>query len=196
MIPILILAAGGSTRMRGTDKLLEPVGGVPLLRVQAKRALATGQPVFVALPAADHPRTAALDGLGVTVLPIPAAAEGMSGTLRDAVAVLPAAPAFMLVLADLVAITTIDLLTVLAAWRDDSAHLIWRGATTDGKPGHPIIFAGSLRPEFAKLKGDTGGASIVRANAHKTHLVALPANHARQDLDTPEDWAKWRGTNG
>ena len=61
MIPILILAAGQSARMRGRDKLAEPVGGVPLLRRQAAMAAEVGD-VCVALPRADHPRAALLDG--------------------------------------------------------------------------------------------------------------------------------------
>lgn len=192
MIPILILAAGGSSRMRGADKLLEPVGGVPLLRVQAERALATGHPVFVALPRADHPRAAALDGLEVTILSVPQAVEGMSGTMRGAIAQLPDAPAFMMLLADLVAIDTADMLAVLAACGNHPANLIWRGATTTGKPGHPIIFDASLRPAFQGLQGDTGGDPIVRPLGDHTCLVPLPDNRARLDLDTPEDWQAWR----
>lgn len=192
MIPILILAAGGSTRMRGADKLLEPVGGVPLLRVQAERALATGHPVFIALPRADHPRAAVLDGLDATILTVPQAAEGMSGSMRGAVAQLPDAPAFMIVLADLVALETSDMQAVLAAHTGQPDHLIWRGATAEGKPGHPIIFDASLRPAFQALHGDTGGDPIVRSLADHTCLVPLPGNRARLDLDTPEDWQAWR----
>ena len=47
MIPIVILAAGASSRMRGRDKLLELVDGVALLRRQVERALNTGAKVFV-----------------------------------------------------------------------------------------------------------------------------------------------------
>ncbi|WP_372805911.1 NTP transferase domain-containing protein, partial [Loktanella salsilacus] len=50
MIPILILAAGTSSRMRGADKLSMMVGGQPLLRRIAMQAAAVGD-TFVAL---DH----------------------------------------------------------------------------------------------------------------------------------------------
>ena len=66
-IPIILLAAGQSSRMRGRDKLLEMVDGQPLLRRQAAMALAvTDAPVLVALPAAPHPRYDAIEGLAVT----------------------------------------------------------------------------------------------------------------------------------
>lgn len=195
MMPILILAAGGSTRMRGADKLLEPVAGTPLLRVLAQRAHATGQPVYVALPAADHPRADVIRDLGVHLLAVPEAAEGMSGTMRGAVAQLPQTPAFMLLLGDLVAIRTEDMATVIKAHHEHPDHLIWRGATVDGKPGHPIIFDASLRPAFQTLTGDSGGDPIVRPLADQTCLVPLADDRARLDLDTPEDWQNWRKNN-
>ena len=64
MIPILILAAGQSTRMRGRDKLLEPVDGMPLLRQRVLTALAVSRQVSITLPDRDHPR-------GTTVFDLP-----------------------------------------------------------------------------------------------------------------------------
>ncbi len=192
MIPILILAAGSSSRMRGRDKLLEDVGGVPLIRRQAQRTIKTGHPVFVALPARTHPRFEAINDLPVTVLAVPQASEGMSGTLRGAVAQLPDADAFMMVLGDLVDLETTDLSAVLSAYDAHPNHLVWRGATDDGKPGHPIIFDASLRSKFAKLNGDGGAACIVDPLHDQTCLIKLTGPRARLDLDTPEDWADWR----
>lgn len=192
MMPILLLAAGGSTRMRGRDKLLENIDGVPLIQRQAKRALATEHPVYVALPNASHPRQAALAKLQVTCLIVPEAAEGMSGTMRGAVKQLRPDGAFMMLLGDLVAINTADMQAIFRAHADNPSNLIWRGATQDGKPGHPIIFDGSLRSEFNKLQGDGGGETIVQPLWEQTHLTKLASNHARLDLDTPEDWNRWR----
>ncbi len=194
MIPILILAAGGSTRMRGKDKLLEDVGGQPLLRRQVRRAIATGHPVFVALPGPNHPREDAISDLDVTTLVVPEAAEGMSGTMRGAMAQLPGHDAFMMLLGDLVAIDTDDMQAVFAAHNANPDHVIWRGATQGGKPGHPIIFDGSLRLAFKDLSGDSGGETLVKPHASQTHLTRFSDDRARYDLDTPEDWAKWRRT--
>ncbi len=196
MIPILILAGGTSSRMAGRDKLLEPVGGVPLLRVMADRAVATGHPVFVALPADAPDRVAALAGAGVTILRLPEAAEGMSGTLRAGVAALPACRAFLVLLADLPDLTTADLRAVIAAWETDPARPVWRGATPDGRAGHPILFDAGLRPRFADLSGDAGGAAIAGPLADRTGLVRFADNRARRDLDTPADWRAWRDETG
>ena len=132
MIPILILAAGQSKRMRGADKMLEDAAGQPLLRRQVMMAADTGQPVFVALPKGDAGRRAAIAGFDMTIIRCADAAEGLSGSLRNSVAQLPDAPAFMVLLADLVALETSDLRKVIAARDADPDALIWRGATADG----------------------------------------------------------------
>jgi CTP:molybdopterin cytidylyltransferase MocA len=195
MIPILILAAGRSSRMGDRDKLLEDVCGVPLLRKQALMACKTGQPVFVAIGRDDDKREATIADLDLTVLRITDADEGMGATMRVAVAQLPPAPAFMIVLGDLVALETVDLTMLQDAYAANPDHLIWRGATEDGKAGHPIIFEDSLRSKFSTLAGDRGGETIVAAARDQTMLVKIPGNHARLDLDTPQDWADWRAAN-
>ena len=192
MMPILILAAGSSARMRGEDKLLQDVGGQPLLRKQVQMALALGAPVFVALRPGADARADVIADLDATVLTVPEATEGMSGTMRGAIAQLPDCAAFMMLLGDLVALETSDLGAVLDAYHAKPDHMIWRGATEDGKPGHPIIFDASLRPDFATLQGDGGGEALVKPLTAQTCQVALPGNRARFDLDTPEEWAAWR----
>jgi len=196
-IPIILLAAGQSTRMGGHDKLLETVDGMPLLRRQALMALAAkAGPVFVTLPPAPHPRYDVIDDFEVTVVPVPDAAEGMNASLRHGVAALPPdATATMMLLADLPDLTTEDLITCLRAVDLSSDTSIWRGATEDGKPGHPIIFAAKHFAAFAKLTGDSGGRDIVAAAQDQTQLIPLPGQHARRDLDTPQAWEAWRREN-
>ncbi|PUB12810.1 CTP:molybdopterin cytidylyltransferase MocA [Yoonia sediminilitoris] len=181
--------------MRGKDKLLETVDATPLLRVQALRALATQQPVFVAISDHQEERKAVLSGLDVTILTVHNASEGMSGTLRDAVAQLPDADAFMVMLGDLVGIKTTDLQKVLDARQHHRDYLIWRGATDSSEPGHPIIFDASLRPLFADISGDNGAEMVVKSLRNQVFLVPLDGRRARLDLDTPEEWEAWRNSS-
>ncbi|MFG6591208.1 NTP transferase domain-containing protein [Sulfitobacter sp. 1A12157] len=191
-LPVILLAAGAATRMRGRDKLMEDIGGEPLLRRQARLARGIG-PVTVALPPAPHPRYRVLSGLDITPLPIPEAAEGMGASLRRAFATLPLdTPAAMVLLADMPALEASDLSHLAAAVDLTGETLIWRATTEDGKPGHPIVFAAALFDQLKQLHGDDGGRAIVRAAADRMQLVPLPGQRARRDLDTPEDWAAWR----
>jgi CTP:molybdopterin cytidylyltransferase MocA len=197
---ILVLAAGASSRMRGTDKLLEPVAGEALLTRSARVAAATGCPVLVSLPPGRPDRAAALLGLPVTPLVVPDAAEGMSASLRAGVAAAQRAagegPAGLMVLpADMPAFTTAALAEVAAAFAA-APGLIWRGAAADGAAGHPAVFPRALWPELARVTGDRGGRDVLRAHAGRVATVSLPGRMALTDLDTPEDWAAWRASGG
>ena len=197
-IPIILLAAGQSSRMRGRDKLLERVDNQPLLRRQACLALAvTGGPVFITLPPAPHPRYDVLAGLTTpTLVPVPDAADGINASLKRGFAMLPhTCKAVMVLLSDLPELNESDLKKVLQAVDLESGNTIWRGATSAGKPGHPTVFAACHFARFAALSGDVGGRDIVAAAADSTVLVPLPDNHALLDLDTPEEWEAWRRTN-
>ena len=190
---ILILAAGASKRMRGADKLLEVIDGVAQIRRIADMALDTGADVYVAL-SPDHPlRAAALRNLPLKVLQIADAAQGMAASIRTANAAIPAGP-IMLLLADLPDITTADLQQMIAAYSDQTSIL--RGTAADGTPGHPVILPDWLRPELATLIGDKGAHAVLQRHATGVRHIALPANHAITDLDTPEDWAAWRAQMG
>lgn len=192
-ISILILAAGQSSRMRGADKLMQPIENEPLLRRSVCIALQSGiGPVHVALPPEPHPRYTALLGLNVTTTPIPDADEGMNASLRRGVAAISDhSSAIMILLADLPDLTAHDLRMVAEAVDLEPEFSIWRGATETGKPGHPVVFGSELFADLAKLTGDSGAQSVVQHHQSNTHLVPLAGEHARTDLDTPEAWAEW-----
>lgn len=190
--PVIVLAAGASRRMRGRDKLLENVDGMPLVRVQAIKArAATLAGVFVTLPQAPHARYEALLGLDLTTVPVPDAAEGLSASLRRGLDALPEDTArVMVLLADLPDITVQDMKIVAQAVEKDTDAQVWRGMTKGGKPGHPIVFDSAVFGALKNLTGD-GGAKELLAGRDLCQ-VPLPGNRALADLDTPEDWATWR----
>lgn len=193
-IPVILLAAGQSSRMRGSDKLMQLIDGQPLVRRQAKlaRAVTTG-PVIAALPPQPHDRYQALVDLDLQLLPVPDADEGMNASLRRAFEAVPKhAPGAMLLLGDLPDLTESDLRIILQDVDFKSNTRIWRGATQDGKPGHPVVFSADLFDQFKTLSGDSGGREVVQSAKGRVALVTLPGHRARRDLDTPEDWAAWR----
>lgn len=190
MRTILIPAAGSASRMRGTDKLLEPVEGVPVLARLAAAAVAAGARVLVTLPdegsAFALGRRRALAGRAVEILPV-AAAEGMAASIRAGAAA--TGGALMVLPADMPEIGAAEIGAVWEA-AEREPDRIWRGAGAAGTPGHPVVFPPSLRAELAALSGDTGGRAII--DRHGAGLVRLPGRAAILDLDTPEAWAAWR----
>ncbi|MFN3938195.1 MAG: NTP transferase domain-containing protein [Gemmobacter sp.] len=193
-VAILIPAAGSARRMRGRDKLLEPVDGVPLLRRQARAALAVTPLVVVTLREAAGDRAAALAGLAVRIVELgAAAAEGMAASIRHGVAAAEGtgADALAILPADMPEIGADDLARVLTAQAEDPRAIL-RGAAEDGTPGHPVLFPRDLWPDLARCSGDEGARAVLRRHADRIRAVLLPGRHALTDLDTPEDWAAWR----
>jgi molybdenum cofactor cytidylyltransferase len=191
---LLVLAAGASSRMRGADKLLEPVDGVALIARTVGAALATGLPVIVALRPDRPARAEAIAGMAVERVTVPDAAEGMGASLRSAAAAAPEGAGLVVILADMPEITAEDLAALVAAFEAASGDKVVRAASEDGRPGQPVIFPARLRPALMALRGDTGGRDILKAETQV--LVPLPGRRALVDLDTPEDFAAWRGGSG
>jgi molybdenum cofactor cytidylyltransferase len=196
-VHILILAAGASSRMRGRDKLLEPIKGKPILRLVAETAVATGSPVLVTLPSESPLRHNALAGCAVQSVVVPDAALGMSRSiLRGLDAIRSGDPrpddGVMILPADMPGFSAKVLADLIARFRAEP-ELIWRGASVDGRPGHPAIFPADLWDALAAITGDEGGRSVLQAHKERVRVVPLPGEMALLDLDTPEDWATYRG---
>lgn len=190
MIATAILAAGSARRMRGADKLLEPVGGTPVLRRLAQPAAATGGPVAVTLRAPDPDRAAVLAGLDLTPLPVPDAAEGMAASIRAAArwAGEIGAQGLILCPGDLPELGAQDFAALAQALDPEGPPL--RATDAQGTPGHPVAFPARLLPELARVTGDAGARGVLAA--HPPRLIVRPGRGPTLDLDTPEAWAAWR----
>ncbi len=177
--------------MRGADKLLEIVDGVPVLLRQARAALASGATVVVCLPTDRPRRDAVLAGLGVKRVRVDDAEEGMAASIRAGVRAVPrGATGAMILPADMPEIDADDLSRMLTAFTAAGRTGIVRGMSETGDPGHPVVFPRRLFPDLAALSGDEGARRL--CEGEKVELVRLPGTHALTDLDTPEDWAAWR----
>ena len=192
---ILVLAAGASSRMRGLDKLMQPIEGIPLLRRSVMAAQNTGAKVWVTLPATPGPRDTALEGLPVSLVRVAHPERGMAESLKLGVAAIPPDCPILLFLADLPEIGTDDLLAILRA-QSETPELILRATTEFGQPGHPVLFPAWARQDLLAVDGDIGARAVLAAHSGKIRAIALPGLRAVTDLDTPEAWADWRAKRG
>lgn len=186
---IVILAAGQSSRMRGLDKLLLPVGSEPQLRRVSRAALATGCHVIVALSAAFPNRAACIADLAVQGAQVADPTEGIAGSIRAAAQQVARGAAVMIVPADMPALGYSDFATIVAAHMLAPSAIL-RGAAQQ-RAGHPVVIPADLVPELQQVRGDIGARDLIAAHADRLRLVALPGQNATLDLDTPEEWAEW-----
>ena len=190
-VEVLILAAGAGRRMRGADKLMQEVGGRPLLAHLVAEAVASrADAVRVMLPEGSDRAGVVPPDLIVTV---PDPGEGMAASIRAGLAArAPEADAVIVMLADMPEIAAADLDRLIAGYSPADGREIVRATDADGTPGHPILFGARFFETLARIEGDRGARDILRDAAEFTVEVALAGKAATTDLDTPEAWAEWR----
>jgi molybdenum cofactor cytidylyltransferase len=183
----VLLAAGRSTRMGGTNKLLAEVDGVPMVRRAAERLLAApvAGSVCVLGHQADEVR-ATLKGLDIDFAENPDFASGLSSSLKAGIAALPEEVLGALIcLADMPAIESSDLARLVEAFRETDGKAVIR-ATHEGKRGNPVILPRNLFSSIASISGDTGARHIIESGAVPVVEVEFGAA-ASLDIDTPAD---------
>ena len=193
---ILIPAAGAASRMGARDKLLEDVGGEALLYRVARRALATGKDVVVTVPPTAEGRSALLEGLEserLSIVPVRDAAEGMAASLRRGAEKAVHHAGMMILPGDMPDIETPHLQDVARHFSTNQNRPA-RAVSSAGVPGHPVILPARMLCAVGKLSGDQGARALLARE--EVTCVPLPDDVALTDLDTPEDWARWRARQG
>jgi len=187
-VGIILLAAGGSSRL-GQPKQLLPYEGRPLLRRAAETALASQcRPVIVVLGAEIPACSAALQGLPVEIVINEAWREGLASSIRAGLNYLELknirVAAAILSVADQPHLTATMLDLLVEQRRFTGKKIV--AAQYAGVPGPPALFAGSLFPELLKLAGDEGARRVLQAHPAEVALVPFPEGSL--DVDTPADY--------
>ncbi len=182
----ILLAAGSSTRFGGF-KLMHPIDGVPMVLKSALAMKAALGAVLVAVRP-ESPCLPTLSGQAdIEILECSRAAEGMGGTLAQAVAALPPdAGGYIVALADMPFIEPQSIRAV--------AEAIARGAPLAapayrGERGHPVGIAASYRDELLALQGDAGAREIIKRDAALIQMIEVEDAGVLRDIDTPQDLA-------
>ena len=190
-ISAVILAAGEATRMGGPDKLTFLVGGMPLLRKLAVEALhSRSAEVVVALRPDQQERMSALSGLDVGIAGVERARDGLSESLKSGIAATsPKADGAMILLADMPEIQTRHINLLIDGFRP--GHIVQAG--DEGRnPGNPVIIPRCLFPAVLRLSGDVGARQLIEDSGLPCIRTELPGSSSRLDLDTREQWRRWR----
>jgi molybdenum cofactor cytidylyltransferase len=185
-VEIVLLAAGRSSRMGGSNKLLALFDGKPLVRRTAERALGSKASSTVVVTGHQRERVRqALAGLDVIFADNPDFADGLSSSLKAGIARVGAdAAGAMIVLGDMPGISSADLDRLIEAFRRDGGHSVVRAAH-DGRRGNPVLLPRALFPAIAHLEGDTGARHLVEAEGLDVIDVEI-GDGASIDVDTRE----------
>jgi len=188
----VILAAGGSSRMGSVKQLLD-IGGRTLLAHTVDVVLDSGTwPVCVVLGAHAGEIRTHLTHAGILVVDNADWRTGMASSIRAGIsAVLEASPgleALLVTPGDLPALAAGDIVALAGLHR--SSGLV-SAARYAGRLGAPAVFGRSHLGDLMNLKGDQGARRILNADPSKVAAADLPS--LAFDLDTPSDYAAWKG---
>ena len=191
-VGIILLAAGGSTRL-GSPKQLLVYRGTTLLRRAAETALATGcRPVVAVLGSGAERLRAELAGLDVRPVDNPDWTRGMGTSVRLGTAALDAETAgALLMLCDQPLVTAAHLTTLVTAFRQQAGAGIVAAAYHD-TVGVPVLFSRAYFEELRALPDDAGAKPILRR--HRDAVLPVPMPEAAVDIDTREQYKRLAGS--
>jgi molybdenum cofactor cytidylyltransferase len=186
VIAAVVLAGGASTRF-GSQKLLAPLGGRPVVRWSVEGVLASAvEEVVVVLGYEAAGVRRALAGLPVRCVENAGYAEGMSTSLHAGVAALPAhTQAAVVALGDQPSVGPRVVDALIGEYRTSGGKIV--APLYHGIRGTPVLFAETLFAELLATSGDEGARGVIGRDPSRVSLVeihrALPP-----DVDTPAEY--------
>jgi molybdenum cofactor cytidylyltransferase len=189
LLPVggIVLAAGRSSRMPGSQKLLLDIDGVPMVR-HVLEAASEGGCHQTAVVYAEEDVRRAIDGRAELVFNAKAH-TGMASSLQVGVrAMRPEIEGAMVLLGDQPLVGSRTVATLLRAWRrEGSRPAVAASSGTDGW-APPVILARELWDQILALKGDAGARQVLHGKPELLDVVPAPGRP--DDIDTPDDYAK------
>lgn len=189
-VAAIVLAAGSSRRM-GTNKLLLPLEGEPLVRRTVRRCLAADFDRVVVVLGHESARVrAALDGLACETVENADHARGVGTSIRAGIGfVAEAVDAAAVVLADMPYVTTDMLRTVTSWYRATRPPVVVSEYGSVQAP--PTLYDRALFARLLAIADDSGGKAVAQNLAALRVTVAFPES-ARRDLDAVADYERAR----
>jgi len=186
----VLLAAGKSTRM-GSNKLLTPVSGKPMIRLSAEALLASSAgPVLVVTGHEREHVEAALEGLDVRFIDNPAYASGLASSLKAGLAALPKdADGVVVALGDMPLVAGRHVNRLIAAFSPAERRTIIV-PVHGGERGNPVLWGREHFQEMLSLEGDRGAKSLMDKHEDQITEIAMRSDAVLADFDTPEALAR------
>jgi|SRR5210317_786952 molybdenum cofactor cytidylyltransferase len=185
-IPILLLAAGASSRM-GSSKALLDWNKEPLIVSRIQNLLATGQKVYVVLGAYADTIIPVIKELEVTICTNAHWEEGMSTSIAFGVTSIQSQEEWvngiLIATIDQPLVDTQHLKAILASFKEGQQQIIV-SESSNGWRGVPAVFDVHYLESLGRLKGDTGAKTIV--NAYTEKVCVVNGGEKLIDMDTPE----------
>ena len=190
-VAVVILAAGRSARMAPRNKLLETIGGRPIIARVAEVALASGVKPVVVVTGFEAQRIAeVLRGLDVACVHNPDFAAGLGTSVRAGLAAIPVdCDGALVLLGDMPFVEAGDLAVLIAAFATKDRNSICV-PVRHARIGNPVLWGRAYFLEMMNLSGDAGAKRLLEV--HREHITEVEAasDGIFADIDTRFDLAR------
>ena len=187
-IPILLLAAGGSTRM-GQPKQLLSWGNQTLIEHQIQTLLKTGNPVTVVLGSNSNLIVPVIAKYGVDIFINTDWESGMGSSISHGISQIiqkfPEADGVLITLVDQPLITTSYIEKMLGTYQPGLQQILVSHSAS-GWTGVPVLFDKCYFKELSELKNEEGAKKIV--NRHEERVILLDGGELLEDMDTMQTY--------
>ena len=193
-ICFLFLAAGASKRMRGRDKLLHAINGVPLILRILNEALKLNFPVFVTIPLNDTKRKLIVSKTNAVMIEVPDADLGMGQSIAKGTSEITkklSTHSIAICPADLPNLSENSFKNLINHFLKNPELICRPTQFRNLKFGHPVIFPKKYFEELKLSEGDLGARKIVNENKQFLNSYETDDESYFLDLDTPEDFNHW-----
>lgn len=184
MIAGVLLAAGGARRF-GSQKLVQPLDGCPLVRHAAESLAAETEMLVVVVGNDADAVGAAVGDVATQIVENTAWSNGLATSLRAGISSLgPDIDAAIVCLGDQPRIDRQVIRRVIAEWRESGLPIV--SARYRGARGHPVLFDKSVFSELGTVEGDAGARMLIERDAARVGFVDVDAA-VPGDVDSPDD---------
>jgi len=192
LLPVgaVILAAGSSSRMHGSQKLLLEFDGRPMIKSVIEAASDGGCHQILVVYSSDEVRRAVSGDAELVYNP--RAETGMASSLQAGLrAMRTDMEAALVMLGDQPMVGSRTVAVLLRAWRrEGSRPAVAVAGGGGGRWTPPVVLARELWNELFTLEGDAGARQVLDKRPELVDIVPAPDSDRLDDVDTPEDYAK------
>jgi len=187
-ITALILAAGASTRMGATNKLLAEIDGRPVIEWVVQAALSSEADEVIVVTGFEPGRIReALAGFPVRFADNPDHGSGLSTSVKAGIAALTDdTSGAVFLLGDMPRVTPSVIDRLIACFRRRAGSVICRPVFGD-RAGNPVLWPRDLFAALQAVDGDKGGRDLLNIHGDRLCPIGVDTDGIFFDIDEPGD---------
>ena len=187
MISAILLAAGQSKRMKGENKMLKKIQGVPLLERSVKNVLASNVDELIIVLGYQKKIVEKIIDKNVKIKLVfnKNFKSGIASSIKIGLKSLAQnTEGFFICLADMPMIKA-NIYNQLIKFKLKNDIVV---PVCNGKRGHPVLFSISMKEKVMKVEGDMGAKNILAMDENKILNLEIKDQSIMKDYNTQESF--------